>query len=224
MSSATPPSAPGHAPDASRWWCHECSTETSLELNHAQDAEPRCAQCLSTFVEQIEPSQDSLPAPAAPAAAPQAGALQPPMMHFLQHIQSLIQSPSGPLGNALSSDHNLGIEVQVGGASMFQMMDPMSNGGLDMIITHIMDNETAEFRRPTAPEAIEALPEEVVKAQDERLSSGMDCAVCKEEFEVGSTYRRLPCQHCYHSDCILPWLSTHNSCPVCRHELPAAPS
>lgn len=36
MSSATPPSAPGHAPDASRWWCHECSTETSLELNHAQ--------------------------------------------------------------------------------------------------------------------------------------------------------------------------------------------
>lgn len=35
------------------------------------------------------------------------------------------------------------LRLQVGGASMFQMMDPMSNGGLDMIITHIMDNETA---------------------------------------------------------------------------------
>ncbi|URD75483.1 RING [Musa troglodytarum] len=29
----------------------------------------------------------------------------------------------------------------------------------------------------------------------------------------------MPCYRHFHGDCILSWLATKNSCPVCRYEL-----
>lgn len=39
---------------------------------------------------------------------------------------------------------------------------------------------------------------------------------------MGSTVTIMPCHdhHVFHPDCLAPWLREHNSCPVCRHELP----
>lgn len=49
---------------------------------------------------------------------------------------------------------------------------------------------------------------------------GVGCAICKESFCVGGVVNRLPCFHVYHGSCIKPWLSSRNSCPLCRYELP----
>ncbi|CAN6565558.1 unnamed protein product [Malus baccata var. baccata] len=67
--------------------------------------------------------------------------------------------------------------------------------------------------------AIESMP--TIKLDDAHITAEHHCAVCKEAFEVGTEAREMPCKHIYHSDCILPWLALRNSCPVCRHELPA---
>ena len=46
----------------------------------------------------------------------------------------------------------------------------------------------------------------------------MDCAICL--FEVNQTQGfQSACGHAFHHSCMITWLSTKNSCPVCRHPL-----
>jgi len=51
-------------------------------------------------------------------------------------------------------------------------------------------------------------------------SNELLCAVCQEVYKSGDQAMKLPCNHLYHKDCILPWLESHNTCPTCRYELP----
>ncbi|XP_062148870.1 RING-H2 finger protein ATL78-like [Alnus glutinosa] len=49
---------------------------------------------------------------------------------------------------------------------------------------------------------------------------GMDaeCVICLSEFAPGDRVRLLPkCNHGFHVRCIDKWLSSHSSCPKCRH-------
>lgn len=71
---------------------------------------------------------------------------------------------------------------------------------------------------PPAPDAaIDAMPTVRITRAHLRIESC--CPVCREQFEVGSEARQMPCNHIYHSDCIVPWLVQRNSCPLCRHVL-----
>ena len=50
-----------------------------------------------------------------------------------------------------------------------------------------------------------------------------DCSICQEPITKGQDFARLHCSnivnHCYHKECILPWLKNNNTCPVCRADL-----
>ena len=71
---------------------------------------------------------------------------------------------------------------------------------------------------PATRSSIDAMP--TIKITQRHLRSDSHCPVCKDRFELGSEARQMPCNHIYHSDCIVPWLVQHNSCPVCRQEMP----
>ena len=53
-----------------------------------------------------------------------------------------------------------------------------------------------------------------------------DCAVCKDQFSLTTedpdeqVIVTLPCKHPFHEPCIIPWLKSSGTCPVCRYVHP----
>ncbi|KAG4955686.1 hypothetical protein JHK85_042066 [Glycine max] len=88
---------------------------------------------------------------------------------------------------------------------------------LDDFIDGVIQNNNRPGPPPATSSAIAALP--MVKLTQTHLASDPNCPICKDEFELDMEARELPCKHFYHSDCIIPWLRMHNTCPVCRYEL-----
>ena len=82
-----------------------------------------------------------------------------------------------------------------------------------------MQSDPNEHGTPPASAAsVAALPRVIVGPAE--VEAGAECAVCKDAFAAGDEATRLPCKHLYHGDCISPWLESHSTCPVCRHQMP----
>ncbi|MED6174205.1 hypothetical protein PIB30_066858 [Stylosanthes scabra] len=90
----------------------------------------------------------------------------------------------------------------------------------DVLFGQFLENDNAlKGSPPAAKSVVENLP--VVELTKEELQGkNVACAICKDEILLEEKVTRLPCSHCYHGDCIMPWLSIRNTCPVCRFELP----
>ncbi|KAF8899073.1 hypothetical protein BD779DRAFT_1486879 [Infundibulicybe gibba] len=94
---------------------------------------------------------------------------------------------------------------------------------LDQIITQIMDNSNSNRPIPATEDIIDKLPREVLELKSPILEK--DCAVCKEQFKLETedpdeqVVITLPCKHPFHEPCILPWLKSSGTCPVCRYAL-----
>jgi len=214
------------------YWCYSCTRFVHL----SSEATIACPHCQSGFVEEIRAD-----------ASPRHRLSPFPDDHLSLRRQGFRRrrrdaagnrSPFNPVivlrgpGDDSAAEHE--------GASTFELFYDDGDGtglrplpptmsefllgsGFDRLLEQFAQIEMNGFGRPENPPAskaaIESMP--TVEIGETQVETDAHCAVCKEAFELHAEARELPCKHIYHSDCILPWLSMRNSCPVCRHELPS---
>ncbi|CBZ51705.1 Os05g0488800 protein, related [Neospora caninum Liverpool] len=122
--------------------------------------------------------------------------------------------------------------IQIGNLVMQVLNQALSGGAgfgvgeeaMDQILTMIMQNDVNRYGSPpAAASVIRSLREETLTEEQAREAG--PCAICQEDYRREDVVHRLTddssqCSHIFHRQCIIPWLEQHNSCPVCRFELP----
>ncbi|CBI16098.3 unnamed protein product, partial [Vitis vinifera] len=173
------------------YWCHRC---TRFVRVWAQDSIV-CPYCESGFLEEIEATPRS------------------------ENHHRRNAGDRSPSSFELYYDDGAGSGLRPLPATMSEFL---MGSGFDRLLEQLSQIEINGFGRgehpPASKAAVESMP--TIEIVSSHIVTELHCAVCKEAFQLGSEAREMPCKHIYHSDCILPWLSLRNSCPVCRHELP----
>lgn len=89
-------------------------------------------------------------------------------------------------------------------------------GGLDAIVTQLLNQMEGTGPPPMNTDEIKKIP--TIKIDQTHIDAKLQCSVCWDDFKLDEEVRQLKCEHIFHSDCIIPWLELHNTCPVCRQE------
>lgn len=89
--------------------------------------------------------------------------------------------------------------------------------GLDAIVTQLLNQMDGTGPPPLAKDKIKEIP--VVVITQDQVGKNLQCSVCWEDFRLDEPVRKLPCEHVYHENCIIPWLELHGTCPICRKSL-----
>ncbi|GER47439.1 RING/U-box superfamily protein [Striga asiatica] len=117
-------------------------------------------------------------------------------------------------------DHALELRLQVSDSNIYvgNPGDYVNAAEYEALLQNLADSDSGAKRGapPAAKAAVEGLKSVVVEKEEEV----MVCAICKDTVNVGEIAKNLPCGHGYHGECIVPWLGSRNTCPVCRFELP----
>ncbi|KAL3625849.1 hypothetical protein CASFOL_030378 [Castilleja foliolosa] len=193
------------------YWCYQCSRVFS------GDSVAVCPHCLGGFIQAVDPTDFTPPSFVSPP-----GRRRRRTGHSFNPL-IVLRPPTGDgdeRSYELFYDDGAGVGLRPLPSTM---SEPLLGSGFELMLDRLSQIGFSLWARPENPpaskHAVASLP--TVQISSGHVDSDSHCAVCTDPFTLGSEAREMPCNHIYHSDCIFPWLDLHNSCPVCRHELPS---
>ncbi|CAK56300.1 unnamed protein product (macronuclear) [Paramecium tetraurelia] len=184
-------------------WCHICKKQFESQVTSDLI---KCAFCQQEFCEVIDPQND--PRGFIPYGENQQQRQSQTQLIQQQQPQTIIHITRNQIPIRFQQRTNLF-------DNLLQLMFPNTQfqpgQSLEQLIDFISQNDPNRYGSPPASQiAIDSLQK--INLQSEC------CTVCQEEYQTQEAVQ-MPCQHHFHSDCLIPWLKQHNSCPVCRFEL-----
>ncbi|CAH2043437.1 unnamed protein product [Thlaspi arvense] len=246
--SGTMSDAPSDADAAASHWCYHCNKRVDVETMDDLVVCCECNKGFVESIQPIPAAYSSSTAPLSPDLTVDDSSIGShflQMLRLLAHAPSQRSPPPQldifPITTRSRTGRNrildwaeilMGIEDN---SIEFRMETDRYTGnpgdyvddaaGYEALLQNLAEGDgTGGGRRgapPAAKSAIEALETFEVEKEGEGEGEMMTvvCAVCKEAMVMGEIGKKLPCGHCYHGNCIVPWLGTRNSCPVCRFQL-----
>lgn len=200
-------------------WCYVC--REAIRSDYGQG--PTCPTCNQGFVQELNEigSINDPFDPIQPGSAQYTNTNSP--FGFMEVFSALMRQRVAGMHSDFDIRSRSGVDgpyVVYGlGPRRTSIGDSFLGPSLEQLFEQLLLNDDRHGPPPASRSAIDAVP--LIRINNRHLRSESHCAVCMEKFELGIEAREMPCKHLYHSDCIVPWLVRHNSCPICRKELPS---
>ncbi|MCQ2818912.1 MAG: hypothetical protein MJ252_16730 [archaeon] len=233
-----------------KYWCYNCMREFNKILISSQELEcPIChnSVCeeiipeennknLSSISNSTNTSNSSVNKENKPSnnsqrnKSPSPNPSNPPSLQHRSYINTLPPQDYIPYNTHIQQNEDeLIFRVNRNNSYLGQIIEELmylqyENEEIEYILNYLLNYNQIYSPPPTHPaskEAVETLPIYIInKEKLESFGNENVCPVCKEEFQINQEGSTLPCHHYFHKECILPWFTEHNSCPICRFELP----
>ena len=174
-----------------QYFCHGCSRRMSYNGSEANSS-LLCPYCGSGFIEEMPEIQ-------------QRDEERESLARRRQGLQDLSNEQSRRLNNASLMlrllEYQLHSEIQSMHDTVRQQLQNTSSANTNCM----------------SPVMKKKLRRSVMDT--DQVCSQPCCPICSEDFEVNSEQLVLPCSHFYHEACVVPWLDSKKTCPICRYEL-----
>jgi len=172
---------------------------------------------------RFHPGMMSASANSAPSSSPSNPSIPSPS------LSSSDATSSVPIGNPSEMPIFLRVLVEqimrnmaASGALQVRFLQRRTHMYRSVLGASVMKNgalaQRAPTNRPAKPNILQSLPSITVSGE----LCQQDCPVCQDTFAEAERVARMPCGHSFHSQCLQPWLCSHNTCPTCRYELDTA--
>lgn len=229
-----------HEPLITEFWCHSCSH--IIRFVEEEDVDQLvCPFCLSSFVEEIDINSSHEILTVGPDLVLYEWI---PVLRSLQN--SLLRLGVERYNESQSDDNYDILQKKLHREAVIEKLldaivvinrhqgieSSLSFGPqLDRILEYLSENppsryHTDDLLMPKLNTLLRFIDDcncankGVLTVRIDQSARGEKCTICLDDFVVGQEASKVPCKHMFHCKCIKTWLEVHNSCPVCRFELP----